>query len=620
MKVPNKNLYIIKKNLGKKLSGEKGRLYFQRLITIVADKIGVRLPYMPDIGNKKAEVSETIEENYLIPLAQQIINDPNMIDEAYNILVSQQYRKKYGQYLTPPIIAEFMVSWAISGGGRKVLDPGVGTGIFLSQAFQLLKNEKAFHLTGIDIDPVLLNACFVRLKLLGMNTNNLRLVKEDFLTWEDEDKYCSIICNPPYIKFHGFDRDIVKKVSQEFGIQITQLTNIYTLFFIRAAKFVNPGGRVAFITPSEFLYTGYGQELKRFLLKNFKIEAFVLVGLEREVFENVMTTGLITLLVKEEPEKEHKVRFINLENTNQEVLKNLEDLESIMEIPQYQLDPKEKWLIHFIKDESIRRFLDKLVPLSTIATVDRGIATGCNEFYTLSEETVKRFSISEQYLKPVISKASHAIYYDFTFEDWIALKKKNERVFLLYCFTKQPPEQLKKYLAYGLKLGVHRRYIPSHRKVWYSVDKRDPAPILALVFSRERMRFIFNKAKVLNLTPFHCIYPIFNDEFRLKALLAYLNSNICKKIATYWGRIYGTGLRKLEPRDLENLLVIDVRNLDREDLETLANLFDKLCTVSRENLEKELEIKKMIDEAIENILNKLNELSKRQELLDKFIS
>lgn len=118
------------------------------------------------------------------------------------------------------------------------------------------------------------------------------------------------------------------------------------------------------------------------------------------------------------------------------------------------------------------------------------------------------------------------------------------------------------------------------------------------------MRFILNKAGVLNLTPFHCIYPFFNNVIMLKALLAYLNSNICKEIATYWGRVYGTGLRKLEPRDLENLPVIDVRNLREEDVRKLAELFDELCRVSREKPESEEEIKSKIDHAIKEILSK----------------
>jgi adenine-specific DNA-methyltransferase len=607
------------KSLRKYLSEEMARPYFQKMIAIIADKIGATLPYVSDIDIKKDRASEKIEHDYLLPLAQQIMKEPNLIDEVYNTLVPRQYRRKYGQFLTPPHIAKFMVKWALSCETRKVLDPGVGTGVFLSQAFQLLKNKETFQLTGIDIDPVLLNACFIRLKLLGLNTNNLKLIKGDFLTWSDEDKYGSIVCNPPYIKFHGFDRFVIKKISQDSGVSMTQLTNIYALFFIRAAKFIDYGGRIAFITPSEFLYTGYGRELKKFLLKNFKIEAFLLVGLEKNIFENVMTTGLITLLIKEKPEKEHKVKFINLENTRQvdlENLENLEDLKNVIEIPQHQLNAEEKWLIHFIKDESVRRLVDRLVPLSTIATVDRGIATGYNKFYTLSEETIRRFSIPRQFLRPVIAKASHAIYYDFTWDDWEALRKKNENVFLLYCFSEQPPKQLEEYLQHGLKLGVHRRYIPSHRRVWYSVDKRDPAPILALVFSRERMRFIFNKAKVLNLTPFHCIYPIFNDELKMKALLAYLNSDVCKEVATVYGRVYGTGLRKLEPKDLEDLPVIDVRSLSQEDIKKLAYLFDELCKASREDLNREKEIKKMINEAIKDVLNKLR---KGQKFLFEFI-
>jgi len=63
---------------------------------------------------------------------------------VYSILVAKQYRKKYGQFFTPPNIAKFMAKWVISKKGEKVLDPGVGSGIFLSQVFQLLKNERAF--------------------------------------------------------------------------------------------------------------------------------------------------------------------------------------------------------------------------------------------------------------------------------------------------------------------------------------------------------------------------------------------------------------------------------------------------------------------------------------------
>jgi len=603
---------ILLRRMKNKLSGDDARLFFYELIRQVASEMGIELPFkLHNVKIFSTKVRRNL--NYLV---HQVIRNPDIIDEIYSVLIPQKYRRRHGQFFTPPNIAEFMVKWGLSAGGEKILDPGVGTGIFLSKAFTLLKEKRNYQLVGIDIDPILLNACFIRLKLLGLS-DGVMLIKNDFLTWESENKYDFIVCNPPYIKFHGFNRDITTKIAHEFNVQITRLTNIYTLFSVRVARFIKDDGRIALITPSEFLYTGYGQELKRFLLENFRITAFILVGLTEEVFNSVMTTSLITLLEKKEPEKDHQVKFIRLDD-RQKSLVDLESLECVTEIYQHKLDPREKWLIYFIKNNSFIEFLHKLTPLSAIATVDRGIATGCNAFYTLSEHTIKKFSIPRQYLKPVIAKASHCPYYDFTYEDWDRLRKKGENVFLLYCFSEQPPKSLKAYLDYGLKLGVDKRYIPSHRKVWYAVDKRKPAPILALVFSRKRMRFILNKAKVLNLTPFHCIYPQFNDETKVKALLAYLNSNICNEIATYYGRIYGTGLKKLEPRDLENLPVINVSDLNQEDIKKLADLFDRLCVISRQDPKKEIEIKKMIDATIRDILSRFR--PKRQEFIDKFLS
>ena len=608
--------FDVHKILGRELTAEEARAIFQKILETIAERINTTLPYSVNMENLEIEINELLKKKIDV-LVQQIIRNPDTLDEIYMNLIPQQYRRQYGQFFTPPKVAKFMANWVISGGARKILDPGVGTGVFLSQIYRMIEDKKNLYLVGVDIDPLMLNSTFIRLRLLGMNADNLQLIKEDFLLWDSNEQFDAVICNPPYIKFHGFNRDIIKKISSKFNAQLTQLTNIYVLFFLQATKFVKPQGRLAFITPSEFLYTGYGRVLKKFILENYKVKALILAGLQKEIFEKAMTTALITFLVKDKAERDDKVRFVNLENNSYGIPEKLEELEPVMEIPQYELNPQEKWLNYFIGDEDVREIIDKLVPLSTIATVDRGIATGCNEFFTLSKETLKKFSIPESCVKPVIAKASHATKYDFTYEDWIALANSNENVYLLYCFKYPPPEELKLYLEYGMKMNVHKRYIPSHRKVWYWVDKREPAPILALVFSRDRMRFIHNKAGVLNLTPFHCIYPFFKDELKLKALLAYLNSNICQRIATIRGRIYGTGLRKLEPRDLEELLVIDLNSLDQHDILKLADLFDKLCKASRTEPEKEVEIKQEIDKSVKEILRRFG--GKRYKLLNEFM-
>ena len=588
----------------RRLDSDTARALFHKILTSAAKTASIRLPFSSEPS--RAKPLNASAANSVDVLAQAILENPDMIDIIYSHIVPQNYRRQHGQFTTPPEVAAFMVSWGISQNRTSILDPAVGPGVFLAKYYSMAREgglAEKIHMTGIDIDPLLLNACYLRLKLLGIKDDALTLVKKNFLAYEPVSNYDFVVCNPPYIKFHGFDRNMVDKIASEAGLQLTKLTNIYTLFLVHSTGFLKDGGLAVFITPSEFLYTGYGVCVKRFLLDNYTVEAFALVALQEKIFEGAMTTAVITILRKEEPDIDHKVRFavIPPEAIRHLTLESLDEF-VVRELRQKLLDPRKKWLLYFTSRD-LETLVSRLVPLSQLASVDRGIATGCNEFFTLNEATVKKFNIPYQYLKPVISKASHCPHYEFTHEDWEYLRRRGERVFLLYCFTDEPPAALRKYLEYGLKLGVHRRYIPSHRRVWYYVDRRKPAPILALVFSRERMRFVWNKAGVLNLTPFHCVYPRFNDKLKLKALLAYLNSNICKEIATYWGRVYGTGLRKLEPGDLERLPVLDVHSLSHSELETLARLFDRLCSASRRG-EDETPIKEEIDRTIRRVLMK----------------
>jgi hypothetical protein len=74
---------------------------------------------------------------------------------------------------------------------------------------------------------------------------------------------------------------------------------------------------------------------------------------------------------------------------------------------------------------------------------------------------------------------------------------------------------------------------------------------------------------------------VFNEK-EMKALLAYLNSSITKLYLETYGRTAGgVAALGLEARLLSNLPVLDVKKLPREDVERLAQLFDKLETEAR---------------------------------------
>jgi adenine-specific DNA-methyltransferase len=117
--------------------------------------------------------------------------------------------------------------------------------------------------------------------------------------------------------------------------------------------------------------------------------------------------------------------------------------------------------------------------------------------------------------------------------------------------------------------------------------------------SRKKSRFIYNQANVLALNVFLCIYPIdpiSQDETTLKALLAVLNSLVAKDSLRYVGRTYGGDTIKIEPREMDQLPVLNPALLPPHEREKLAELFDLLCQADSEENEKAL--RQAIDEMI----------------------
>lgn len=131
------------------------------------------------------------------------------------------------------------------------------------------------------------------------------------------------------------------------------------------------------------------------------------------------------------------------------------------------------------------------------------------------------------------------------------------------------------YIKNGEREGVHLRHLTSHRKPWFAVEKRHPAPIWVSVFNRSGLRFVRNEAGVANLTTFHCIYPqpsLFN-EVTTDLLFAYLISDTAKLIFEDNMREYGNGLKKFEPNDLNKGKMLDLRLLPNEKKKKMERLY-----------------------------------------------
>lgn len=492
--------------------------------------------------------------------------------------VDLKYRRNNGQFFTPPDVAEFMVRYGIEGGTKTMLDPACGLGIFIDKMLEL--HQKRCRIYGIDKDPSMVNACYLDIKTrYNTKSGRVKLHHADYLDSQDVEKVDFLVCNPPYINFHGFDRSSILKIREDFGVNFSMLTNLYALFMVKAKRSVKDGGRIAFITPSEFFYTGYGKILKKFLLENFTIDSFVTFDFDSTIFD-ALTTATVTLMVNKKPETNHRIKFIRTSRGLDGIMKmshhGTKHGVYVNKVAQRSIDPNIKWQSYFTDSAIPDLIMDSFVPLSRLAGVKRGIATGSNDFFTLSDAEKTQWNIEERFLVPVVSKAVQILGYEVTKSDMDKLGKKGYKTHLLYCFE-TPSRNLSKYIRHGESEGVNDRYLCSHRSPWYSMERRRAAPILSTVFSRDNMRFILNKAGCLNLASYHGIYPHSDDVGVTEALLCYLNSDLCMSIQKQARREYGNGLHKFEPSDLLDLPAIPIDEIGRKDVLKMASLFRKLA-------------------------------------------
>ena len=535
-----------------------------------------------------------------------------------------------------------MAQWLVRDGTETVLDPGMGAGALAAAAYrrkqQLADQPPLADIHGVDLNELAVVMASTSLALLNHGEpHNLHV--GDFLDLSPDDvaSVDAIISNPPYSRHHELDAEYKQRVNaqaeRETDGTVSALSPMYAYFYFHAAEFLAPGGRLSFITPSEFLETGYGESLKRFLTTEFDIRALVLFDRDDDSkFDEALTTSLVSFLETPDGESSALTRMIRVDGdpSEAELLAAIDGDQSgdtewgfINAVPQTDLEPTDKWTGLF---DPLDIDTSDLVELSEIATVTRGIATGQNDYFCLTQTQVDDWEIDESYLVPIIRNARSVPGYEFTTDNWEADREDGRQVWVLYHLTDLDAETASRlnptstdenrtlaaydepaddestngnsaddestaasdgivdYLRYGLSddIAAHSSYLARNRTPWYVVDRRDPPPIVVTYMSRGGGRYIINETDARTLSNLHGLYfDVELTELEQKALLAYLNSGFATEVVRRSGRTYASGMDKIEPNELEGVPVLDPRGLDDEATRELAARFDRLRDAAR---------------------------------------
>jgi type I restriction enzyme M protein len=270
----------------------------EELLKFVNDDL---LPGLRDLSgtDEKLKVAEVFKETYNRMLSGYLLRDVvNLVngihfqsqDEIFTLSHLYESMLKEmrdaagtnGEFYTPRPVVKLIVDLVKPKLGEKVLDPACGTGGFLVEAYDMLKqqmksaedqrrvqNESLF---GIEKKPLPYLLGTMNMLLHGIENPNIRranALRTPLKEIGDKDRIDVILTNPP---FGG---------EEEAGIQLnfpeaTRASETALLFMQFVMRSLKSGGRCGIIVPNGFLFgDGVAARIKAQLLREFNLHTIV---------------------------------------------------------------------------------------------------------------------------------------------------------------------------------------------------------------------------------------------------------------------------------------------------------------------------------------------------------
>lgn len=469
-------------------------------------------------------------------------------------------RNAMGQFATP-----FPLACSIMGKAKALctkdtvtfIEPSIGLGSFYA-AFRSVFGRIAGHAVGFEIDA----HYYVPARELWKN-EDLELRHSDFLKEEPSgESYDLLVTNPPYVRHHHIPaetkRELQNEVLRRTGIKISGLAGLYCYFLILSEKWLADGGISCWLIPSEFMDVNYGKAVKQYLLECVDLLCIHKFKAEDVQFDDALVTSSVVFFHKGKPSG-NKVIFSCGKDVNRP--------SETKSINRECLVASEKWSNLF--KESTPRVNSGECKIGDFFTVKRGVATGDNKFFVVNAATIEKYKIPQIFLKPILPSPRYLKENIITIDD----NGKDTLPQMQYLFScrfaedvlKEKYPGVWKYIQEGVKRGVDKGYICSHRPLWYFCEDRKPAPFVVPYMgrgdsARKMFRFILNKSDAITTNVYLLLYPktdyskCMKDTKLLNDVWLALNEVTSEQFASN-GREYGGGLYKLEPKELLNISV-----------------------------------------------------------------
>lgn len=485
-------------------------------------------------------------------------------------------RNRMGQFATPTPLARDVLSHGLSllpaGDPVRFLDPAIGTGAFYSAMMSELGDRSIEDAVGFEIDD---HYGMPARRLWASHGLDYRL--GDFTKAEPEPRFNLLICNPPYVRHHHLSNEDKARLgmisAKVTGKRFSGLAGLYCYFMAIADQWLEPGGIAGWLIPSEFMDVNYGQAVKRYLLSRVQLLHIHRFDPNDVQFADALVSSAVVWFRKATPSSDHEVTFSFGGTMAEPKLER--------RVASKALALEAKWTRFPVAEV---RAASNVPVLSDFFRVKRGIATGDNSYFILTEDKVRERGFPLDAFRPILPSPRY-LPVDEVKADSRGLPIIDRRLLLLD--PKMPIAEIEarhpalfEYLEEGRKARLHEGYLCSRRSPWYSQEKRDPPPIICTYLGRSDkkngrpFRFILNESDAIMANVYLGLHPtpimveaMHRDPTIIRRAWEALN-RVSPEALLGEGRVYGGGLHKLEPRELSNLPVPEI-----------AALVDEVCTV-----------------------------------------
>lgn len=494
--------------------------------------------------------------NRLVALVRDAMkNRSDVLAAIYERAVTARNRRRLGTFFTSPAMVEHMLSIGERLAERApdvVVDPGAGVGAFSLAAAQRWARARVI---AVDVNVVTLGLLAARLDHAELS-DRAELVLDDFVGWlgrveRGGDEVWLTVGNPPFTRSQSLEAETKREASAAAGDLVTSgHATLSTLFAAAVTRQLQAQDAMALVLPAAWTYTRSARELRAGLwserLRRLELHRW---PIRTRAFTGPSVTATVVGLGARRDTPQPFVHWVAQVDGETVAVSERRSVPRVGECPEPLPEGAGRRAL---------RHASETVLLEELFLPRRGIATGANSFFFLTDEEAQL--LPAEATRPGICTLRGTPITDTVLDQraWRALRRAGARCHLLDLgrhMARDP--DVAALLRRGRRLGLHERYLCRQRKPWFLLEEMDvPDAFLSPLIAAHGLRLMWNDVGAM---PSNSLYGLFLresvDPEIGAAVIAWLRSKAGVTALRGRGRQFAGGSIKLEPRELRTLAV-----------------------------------------------------------------